>query len=82
MQTKIVPVSQLNDLQIRQMFGVMDEYYSKISFENFVEDLREKKKTILLLKSDQSICGFSTILDHALEVDGRRFLRSSVAIQF
>ena len=73
-KTKIISVHQLTEEQIRQMFGVMNEYYNKVTANCFRADLLEKQKVILLLRADGSICGFSTIVECALEVGGRKVI--------
>ncbi len=71
MQTKIISVGQLAPSEVEAMHEIMLQYYNKIKKEKFVKDLFEKSKVILLLGPDQSIKGFSTILEQPLKVRGR-----------
>jgi len=74
LKTKILQIDKLTESQITQMFQVMDQYYSKVTEENFRKDLAEKQKVILLLGEDGLIKGFSTIIQLPIQADQHFFI--------
>lgn len=54
------------------MYEIMQQYYDKVTHESFVADLMEKQKVILLFGTDAQIKGFSTILERAMNIDGKK----------
>lgn len=74
MKTRILPIDRLTETDIKTMYGLMCEYYEKVSEDNFRRDLGEKKRVILLLDSQGQIQGFSTILQTNLKAGGEEFI--------
>lgn len=74
MRARILSVNELTENQINLMFRLMNEYYEHVTYENFRSDLFEKQKVILLVERDDSIKGFSTIVQTTMNVAGRSFI--------
>jgi hypothetical protein len=63
----------LSEKNIDQMYKVFEKYYSEVSKEVFSSDLLKKDHVIILIdKKDQTIKGFSTILDYHFELGGKK----------
>ena len=72
MRTKIKSINQLNAAEIQSMYEIMQEYYLNVTKENFIADLVEKQKVILLFGKDRCIKGFSTIFELIMDVEGKK----------
>ncbi len=70
LQGDIFPVNELTKNDERVMFSLMEEYYSKINWENFKKDLHEKKWVVLLKNQKEEIKGFSTLMLFDINNDG------------
>jgi hypothetical protein len=57
----MVPLKDLTDSQIDEMFGLMERYYLNVSREEFMQDL-ENKDRVIILESQGVLKGFSTQL--------------------
>lgn len=74
MRAKILSINDLTENQINSMFRLMNEYYEHVTCENFRNDLFEKQKVILLVERDESIRGFSTIIQTTMNSAGKSFI--------
>ncbi len=74
MKTLRIPVQQINETQAHSLFDLMDRYYSGMTFDHFIRDLKEKDEVILLLDESEKIVGFSTVQKMTIEVQGRNVL--------
>lgn len=70
MNIKIEPVKNLSSEQRNRMFALMNEYYENVSRADFLSDLEEKQKVIVLSDGSDQIQGFSTIFEK-LMLDSR-----------
>jgi hypothetical protein len=60
---KVIPISELSDMERERMFELMRENYDCVEEETFRRDLAEKSDVILLRDNqDQQIQGFSTLM--------------------
>ena len=66
MNIKIELVKNLSALQRERMFELMAEYYENVSRTEFLSDLEDKQKVIVLSDSNEQIQGFSTIFEKAM----------------
>jgi hypothetical protein len=57
---ELIEVKRLTDVCIKAMFMLMDTYYDKMTYSNFISDLNEKEHCILLIDESGRIQGFST----------------------
>lgn len=57
----MIPVPDLDDGTIRQMFHLMSGYYDNLVWEHFSRDLTEKQTVILIRDNLGAVRGFSTI---------------------
>ncbi len=70
---EIVETRFLSYGQKATMYQLFETYYDSVSREGFERDLMEKDDVILLL-SDDGICGFSTLLKKDMIIDGKPVL--------
>ena len=69
--SQVVDVEDLTSLQVERMFQLFAEYYDNHPRDQFIKDLFEKTKVILLMeKKHKTLQGFSTILEIESENDG------------
>ena len=59
MKVIVKMISELTSEETMAMLRLMQKYYSNVNEEQFIKDLAEKDKVILLY-GDETICGFST----------------------
>ena len=60
---KVIPISELSDMERERMFELMRENYDCVEEETFRRDLAEKSDVILLRDNqDQQIQGFYTLM--------------------
>ncbi|MCK5687356.1 hypothetical protein KAJ27_24695 [bacterium] len=69
--SKIVKISELNELLINQMHTLMDQYFDGVTSETFRNDLK-KKKLVIILSDKKEIKGFSTMNFLDEEIDGQK----------
>jgi hypothetical protein len=63
LRAKIVSVTELSLADEARMFQLMQAYYDDVRREQFLADLSQKSRVILLFdKNNQQIQGFSTLL--------------------
>ena len=60
-QGKVVPVANLSDKQMNDMFAIMQKYYDNIEWNNFYNDLTRKLDTVILCDESDTIKGFTTL---------------------
>ena len=73
MSKPISYISKVQDLTIEekeQMWNLFSQYYTDIDYERFMEDLGEKQK-VLLLKHEEEVRGFSTLLVYRSQYQGQ-----------
>ena len=71
--SKTIPIKDLSEKNINQMYNVFEKYYGEVSKEVFTSDLLKKNHVIILIdKMDHTIKGFSTILDYHFELAGKK----------
>jgi hypothetical protein len=71
--SKTIPVKNLTQIEIDEMFKVFFKYYEKISQDVFKSDINKKDDVILLLdKSSKKIKGFSTLVEFSFELEGKK----------
>ena len=58
---KTLEISQLDTLQLQNMFNLFEKYYNDVSFQMFKDDLTEKTHVSMLSSPMEEIIGFSTI---------------------
>jgi len=60
LQSRIVPVAQISERDVRSMYEIFARHYDCVSYDRFQLDLAEKDCVLLLRNLDSQICGFST----------------------
>lgn len=61
LKNKIIKVSEIDEIQINQMFLLMDEVYFGVNQQKFKNDLKDKNYLLLLEDNNGVIQGFTTI---------------------
>jgi hypothetical protein len=64
--SQIIPVKELNPLQIRTMYGLLELHFANTTWDRFCEDLLEKT-WVILLQDAGKLVGFST--QHFYEIN-------------
>lgn len=65
---RVSKTTEINKVQLDQMFSLMNDYYDNISWESFMEDLSEKDG-VILLENGNGVKGFSTqkLIEHTID---------------
>ncbi|RKZ22708.1 hypothetical protein DRQ18_02060 [bacterium] len=70
MKGRIIKVQELDERDIKRMFGIFCEYFENTTLENFTRDL-EKKEYVILIEEAGELHGFTTIALYHVNVDGK-----------
>lgn len=81
LRSETINVAEVTPKQRERMLALMHEYYENVDALQFNSDLN-KKDRIILLKNDETICGFSTQLLSSSNIEGHlvKFLFSGDTI--
>jgi hypothetical protein len=68
-QFEICPRTNLTAVQKREMFQLLTQHFAGVTPDQFARDLAEKNLA-LLLRCDETLAGFSTMLSHTTTFEG------------
>ena len=72
-ETSIIRVKDLSSALYLSMLGLMQDYYENVTPDQFEADL-QKKDLVIVLRSGEKICGFSTQVLHEHKFRGEEIL--------
>ncbi len=70
---KCIERSTLSENQLKSMFNIFNKYYSGVTFENFLKDIKNKSHVFLMTdRNSKKIEGFSTIVATTIDFQGSK----------